>query len=186
MSLEELNSFYLVGGTALALRIGHRKSIDIDMFANSDFNASDISFIIEKNFETDNIETGKNLVRCFISTVKLEFIAHQYPLIEPIEEIQTIRIASLKDLCAFKLNAIVNRGAKKDFWDIALMLNLFDLDQILKFYSEKYKNHNLWMVEKSLCYFKDADEEMVEIKDLSGLTWENVKLKIKTASKNAF
>ena len=113
-------------------------------------------------------------------------ISHQYPLIEPIETANFIRIANLKDLSAFKLNAVVNRGAKKDFWDIATILEYLTLNQILEFYSLKYENYNIWMVEKSICYFNDADEENTEITSFTNETWENVKQKIKTASKNAF
>lgn len=186
MKIEELNEFYLVGGTALALWLGHRTSIDLDFFIHSDFDAPTVAFALEKKFDAKNIETGKNLVRCYIAEIKIEFISHQYPLLKNIQKINGIRLASVEDICAFKLNAVVNRGSKKDFWDIACLLDQFQLNQILDFYSNKYKQFNLWQVEKSLCFFKDADEELVEINDLKGLNWETVKIKIKEASKIAF
>lgn len=186
MKAEELNEFYLVGGTALALWLGHRTSIDLDLFTHSDFDASSIAFVLEKKFNAKNIETGKNLVRCFISSIKIEFISHQYPLLKNIQNINKLRMASVEDICAFKMNAVVNRGSKKDFWDIACLLEQFQLNQILDFYSKKYKQFNLWQVEKSLCFFKDAEEELVEINDLIGMDWETVKIRIREASKKAF
>ena len=186
MKDDELKIFYLVGGTALALRLGHRKSIDLDFFTHSDFNSQSVAFTLGKKYSAKNIETGKNLVRCFISEIKVEFISHQYPLLKRVEKTNQIRLARIEDISAFKINAVVNRGSKKDFWDLAVLLEQMELSQILQYYSEKYKNRNLWQVEKSICFFNDADEEMVEINDLLGLTWESVKLKIKTESKKMF
>ena len=75
MKDDELKIFYLVGGTALALRLGHRKSIDLDFFTHSDFNSQSVAFTLGKKYSAKNIETGKNLVRCFISEIKVEFIS---------------------------------------------------------------------------------------------------------------
>ncbi len=186
MQAEILDNFYLVGGTALSLWIGHRKSVDLDFFIHQDFDSQSVAFTLEKEFDAKSIETGENLVRCFVSGVKIEFISHQYPLVKEVVRIDNLRLASIEDIAAFKLNAVVNRGSKKDFWDITYLLNQFSLNQILKFYSKKYTKHNLWQVEKSLCYFNDADNELVEIVDLSGLDWETVKSKIREASKNTF
>lgn len=186
MQAEILDNFYLVGGTALALWIGHRKSVDLDFFIHQDFDSQFIAFTLEKELNAKSIETGKNLVRCFVSGVKIEFISHQYSLIKEPETIDNLRLASIEDIAAFKLNAVVNRGSKKDFWDIAYLLNKFKLNQLLKFYSQKYTRNNLWQVEKSLCYFNDADNEIVEIVDLKRLDWETVKTKIREASKNTF
>jgi len=186
MQVDEVKQFYLVGGTALALHLGHRKSFDLDFFIHTDFNSEHVAQKLQREFHAKNIETGKNLVRCVVSKVKLEFISHQYPLLEKVQEANSIRIANVKDLSAFKINAIVNRGAKKDFWDLAVLLEHLELSQILDFYSTKYKNHNLWQVEKSLCYFKDADEELTEIISLTDLNWETVKHKISEQMKKHF
>jgi len=186
MQTEILNNFYLVGGTALTLWIGHRKSVDLDFFIHQDFDSQSVAFALEKEFDAKSIETGKNLVRCFVSGVKIEFISHQYSLLKEPVIIDNLRLASIEDLAAFKLNAVVNRGSKKDFWDIAYLLNQFKLNEMLGFYSQKYKNHNIWQVEKSLLYFKDADNELVEIIDLEELDWETVKSKIRVASINTF
>ena len=74
MQAEILDNFYLVGGTALALWIGHRKSVDLDFLIHQDFDSQFIAFTLEKELNAKSIETGKNLVRCFVSGVKIEFI----------------------------------------------------------------------------------------------------------------
>jgi len=99
----------------LALWLGHRKSIDLDFFIHQNFDSQSLAFTLEKDLDAINIETGTNLVRCFISEIKVEFISHQYPLLKEPKKIDNINIASIEDLSALKLNAVVNRGSKKDF-----------------------------------------------------------------------
>lgn len=79
-----------------------------------------------------------------------------------------------------KLNAIANRGCKKDFWDCAELLHKFSRDELLAFCGEKYANDSLWNVEKSLVYFDDAEDDP-DPRDLRGQTWEDVKKIIRRA-----
>ena len=76
-----------------------------------------------------------------------------------------------------KLNAIANRGSRKDFWDYAELLDLFSRDQMLDFFARKYFDENVWYVEKSLSYFEDADQEP-DPRCLVGQTWDEVKRKV--------
>ena len=180
-STPVLEAFYLVGGTALALQIGHRRSIDIDLFTHAPFDAQMISDSIARSQHATEIDVSKNTVRCFIDGVKVDILAHQYPLIEPLSVVDGIRIASLQDITAMKLNAVANRGAKKDFWDIAVLLSRFSLDEMLTFYGRKYRSGNRWAVLKSLTYFQDADAHDIPIHDLTGITWDQVKHTIQQA-----
>ena len=122
-SWPQLDRFYLVGGTALTLLLGHRRSIDIDLFTHNSFDSQEIADGIAHQTDATELETGKNLVRCFINGVKVDILAHQYPLLEAIYAEGSIRIASLPDIAAMKLNAVANRGARKDFWDVAVLLD---------------------------------------------------------------
>ena len=170
-----LETFYLVGGTALALQLGHRRSVDIDLFTHTPFDTQAVADWMVQDVQATEIDTGTNTVRCFIDGIKVDILAHQYPLIEPLFMVDGIRMASLPDIVAMKLNAVANRGAKKDFWDIAALLSRFSLDQMLAFYGRKYRSGNTWTVIKSLSYFREAEAENVPIKDLTGMTWEQVK-----------
>lgn len=104
----------------------------------------------------------------------MDLIANRYQLLEPIERIDGIRMAGLKDIAAMKINAISNRGAKKDFWDYAALLSLHTTEEMLSFYKAKYPSANAWHAEKSLAFFDDAENEP-DPRDLSGRTWPEIK-----------
>ncbi|MCC5850725.1 MAG: nucleotidyl transferase AbiEii/AbiGii toxin family protein [Verrucomicrobia bacterium] len=174
MSMDVLRDFYLVGGTALALRLGHRVSEDIDLFTSAPFDARQLSEQLVNQVGMKQSESLRNTVRGFVDGIKLECIAHQYPLIESVETVEGIRIASLKDLAAFKGNAIANRGAKKDFWDIHALLKRFSREELLSFCGEKYRGESVWNLEKSLVYFDDADLDP-DPRDLQEITWAQIK-----------
>lgn len=158
MADGNFDSFNLVGGTALALKIGHRKSIDIDLFTTSDFNAQEISSYLTTTFNATRVQTINNGVFCFINGVKLDLLAHKYPLVENLEIVEGIRMVSLKDIGAMKLNAIFNNGTRlKDFVDIYALLELFSLKELTDASERKYPENNISMVRQSLLHHEDID-----------------------------
>lgn len=175
---KELDSFALAGGTALALQMGHRISIDLDFFTDTPFDALALLKSLESFFEIDDISSTDNSLSLFIkigeSSVKTDFIRHNYPRLRPLLTVEQIRLFSLEDIAAMKLNAVANRGAKKDFHDIHILLSRFTLPELLAFFEEKYQKHNSFTVTKSLAYFDDADLEP-EPRTLLGLTWQEIK-----------
>jgi hypothetical protein len=177
-----LKDFFLVGGTSLALRFGHRVSVDIDMFTAGAFEVTALAEHLRANLGLDGISVAKNSVTGFINGIKSDFIAHQYPMLSPIERVDGIPMASLPDVAAMMLNAITNRGSKKDFRDYALLLEVYPHGEMLGFFRQKYAPFNLWHVEKSLCYFDDAELES-DLQELAGVTWEDVKAKIRSVSR---
>lgn len=174
MAEEALLPFYLVGGTALALQLGHRISVDIDLFSDKAFDVELIADFISEEYAIQSLETAKNTVRGEVGGIKLDVMSHRYPMIGTLVVADGIRLASLQDIAAMKLNAIANRGCKKDFWDYAELLNHFSRGEMLGFFSEKYTDKNVWYVEKSMSYFEDAEEEP-DPRDLKGCTWADVK-----------
>ena len=174
MKEDLLLPFYLVGGTALALRLGHRISVDIDLFSDKAFDVQPVIGMLRDTFSIQSLETAQNTVRGEAGGIKLDIMSHRYPTIGTPATVDGIRMASLEDIAAMKLNAIANRGSKKDFWDYAELLNLFSRDEMLGFFAEKYSDENVWYVEKSLSYFEDAEEEPSP-RDLKGRTWDDVK-----------
>ena len=117
MAAEQLQEFYLVGGTALALHYGHRKSIDLDIFTHVPFDANVLSEFLRREFDLNEVAVATNTVLGQINGIKTDFIVHQYPPIRTIVTINRVRLLSVEDIAAMKLNAIANRGSKKDFWD---------------------------------------------------------------------
>ncbi len=174
MQEDLLSPFCLVGGTALALRLGHRVSVDIDLFSDKAFDVQPITGMLRDTFFIQALETAQNTVRGEVGGIKLDIISHRYPTIGTPTTVDGIRMASLEDIAAMKLNAIANRGSKKDFWDYAELLTLFSRDEMLAFFAKKYSDENVWYVEKSLSYFDDAESEPSP-RDLRGRIWGDVK-----------
>lgn len=174
MANEALESFYLVGGTALALRFGHRESVDLDLFTDRPFDARGLAEHLTATYDLRESEASENTVRGIIDGIKTDFLAHRYPLLAEVEILDGIRMLSLADLAAMKLNAIANRGSKKDFWDYRELLDRFSRDQMLSFCERKYRGDSVWNVQKSLSFFDDADLDP-DPRDLRGNSWESVK-----------
>jgi hypothetical protein len=175
MKDHQLNSFYLVGGTALSLRIGHRESIDIDLFSSSDFDGNELAEYLRNKYGADVKRHKKNYASGSIGEVDFDFISHKYPSIKPIENIEGIRMMSNQDISAMKINAIVNSGQRiKDFIDIHYLLQEIPLDEIIGFYCRKYPNVDPNTAKSSLMYHNDIDFS-VPVKLMNGkLKWQDV------------
>ncbi len=156
MADEKLNNFFLAGGTALSLQIGHRISVDFDFFALEGFDGNILSAYIEvgQGFTLDFLD--KNTLKGKIDGVIVDFITHAYPLVNEIKIIDGVRLASLEDIAAMKLNAIVGNGTRlKDFVDIASMSAYLSLNDMLNAYEHKYHTRNQVLVIKCLSFFDD-------------------------------
>lgn len=177
MKSEVFSNYTLVGGTALALQIGHRISVDLDFFGNQEID--EVLFIeeLEKYGSVKLLQKSKNILILIVNNIKIDFVNYKYPFLEPNIVTENIRIASKKDIVAMKLNAISGRGSKKDFIDLFFLLNDFSLDEMLKFYNEKYEEGSYFMVLKSLTYFEDADLQINPVM-LKNIDWEEMKEKI--------
>lgn len=160
--MPELTGFSLVGGTALSLLYAHRKSVDLDLFSEKPFNNSQIVTALQKKFKESfhNRSTNPNFgIFCFIDDVKVDIIRHPHPLIRPLQKIDNMRFFSTEDIIAMKIQAILGRGKKKDFWDIAELLNHYTIADFISFHKEKYSTQNLLIsVPQAITYFADAEE----------------------------
>ncbi len=184
MEMPELKEFSLVGGTALSLLYGHRMSVDLDLFSNKNFENKDIIDALEKKFGSlfDNrTSTPRFGIFCFIDQVKIDIVRHPHPLIRPELLIEGIRMFSTEDIVAMKVQAILGRGKKKDFWDVAELLNHYSVQNFIDFHKEKYITQNLFIsVPQAITYFVDADESEDPI-SLKKQTWLSVQKKIQKA-----
>lgn len=175
-----LNNFHLAGRTALALYYGHRKSIDIDLFSNTDFDTARILESIQQDYSIQLLFTAENTIKGTIDSVNIDIIAHKYRwLKEPLIN-ENIRLISEPDIIAMKLNAISISGQRsKDFIDIYYALDHYNIKKIISFYQQKYNQQGETHILKSLIYFKDTDlsDWPVLIKNPS-LKWSAVKERI--------
>lgn len=180
----QLDAFHLVGGTALALKIGHRQSIDIDLFTTADFDAESLAAHLQETYQAGIKRQKTNYISGRIGNVDFDLITHDYPAIQPIETINGIRMMSLADIAAMKINAIVLSGQRlKDFIDIYYLLKTFRYEKIERFYCQKYPNVHAEMARTSLLYHQDIDFNVpVQLKDKK-LKWEEVSSAINHAVK---
>lgn len=180
MSQPIFNNFNLVGGTALALQLGHRKSIDIDLFGKAEIEVDEFTDILSEYGIVELLKKSKNILVLSVEGIKLDFVHYKYNWLENFKLIEDIRLASKQDILAMKLNAIAGRGSKKDFIDLFYLLKEYTLEEGLLFYKEKYNDGSEFLVRKSLLYFKDADTEPSPVL-LEELSWSEVKTFIKNA-----
>ncbi|MBA4299477.1 Nucleotidyl transferase AbiEii toxin, Type IV TA system [Algoriphagus alkaliphilus] len=176
-TLPFLEYFGLVGGTALSLKYGHRLSIDLDLFSFEKFENESLISELNRHFGSRlEIRTSPPLfgIFCFIDGVKVDIVRHPHPLIGPIETIDGIRFFSDQDIMAMKIQAILGRGKKKDFWDIAELLKHYTVSDFVRNHKAKYSTQNLLIsIPQVMVYFQDADEDENPV-SLKGQTWEKV------------
>ncbi|MBR6453743.1 MAG: nucleotidyl transferase AbiEii/AbiGii toxin family protein [Fibrobacter sp.] len=170
-------NYRLVGGTALALQYGHRKSIDLDFFGFFESDAMLVKSILQKMGHYQIVQESKFIFQYIVDGVKVDFVNYPYPWISPKVEEDNLTLASPKDIAAMKLSAITNRGTKKDFIDLYELLDHFTLEQMFEFYREKYADAIPFMTLKSLTWFEDAEDDPMPFM-LRDYSWETVKAKI--------
>lgn len=175
---EFFSDFVLVGGTALALQIGHRNSIDLDFFRKKEIDAELYIEELKKFGNVDILKVSKNILITSVNGIKTDFVNYTYPWISEKLVIENVLLASKQDISAMKLNAISGRGSKKDFIDLYFLLNEFSLEEMIGFYREKYTNHSEFGMLKSITYFEDADKEEAPNIYLD-FDWEKCKEKIR-------
>ncbi|MDA3816866.1 MAG: nucleotidyl transferase AbiEii/AbiGii toxin family protein [Prolixibacteraceae bacterium] len=180
-----LDNFYLVGGTALALKIGHRKSIDIDLFTNYKFDTEQLLENISNDFSFELFFSASNTLKGSIQQIQIDILAHRYPLIGHPVIIEGIRMLSTEDIIAMKLNAISVSGQRvKDFIDIYFLLDNYSVKEMINFYKKKYTQYNEVNVIKSLTWYDDVDlSDWPLLLKNPKLKWKKVKEKITKATK---
>ncbi|MFP4309391.1 MAG: nucleotidyl transferase AbiEii/AbiGii toxin family protein [Desulfococcaceae bacterium] len=179
-----IRSFYLAGGTSLALRIGHRQSVDFDFFTPEGF---ENLYVIERVSEIGSFELfnqASNTVNGLLNEVRISFFKYKYPLLGDPLYYGNLRIADLTDIALMKLEAISGRGGKKDFIDLFFLLRYFSFEEIFNEYPKKYgiEIGNHYHLLKSLAYFEDAESEPMP-KMFENVSWEKIKSHLKSELK---
>jgi len=185
MSAVEFNMFRLVGGTALSLKLGHRKSIDMDLFSDVPYGSIDFKAIdahLEANFPyVDHLSDiapgiGKSY---FIgsdkdNSLKLD-VFNTDAFIQPAHVEDTIRMATIEEITAMKLDVIQRGGRKKDFWDLHELLDSYGISQMLRLHKQRYPyGHDPEVILKNFIDFSQADNDFDPICH-KGKYWEFIK-----------
>ena len=154
-------NFALAGGTSLALQIGHRSSIDLDMFCAQPFDVKELEIILttSRDFSFDYIGNNSRMLFGSIDNIKCDFVPEPATLLEPFIVVDGIRYFSIKDIAAMKMHTICGRGKKKDFFDIYALLQSFDKETLIQWFTQKYDEKQLFFFWRSILYFEDAEND---------------------------
>ena len=186
MQIKEFNDFRLVGGTSLSLQLGHRESIDIDLFTDAEYGSIDfgkLEYTLSKTFPFSEslydgeVAMGKSF---FIGNneddlVKLDLF-YTDPFVFPCVIEQNIRFSSLEEVIAMKFEVIAQGGRKKDFWDLHELLDKFSLNQMIDFYLKRYPyNYSKDELLKKIVDFNNAEDNFTP-NCLRDKSWEIIKL----------
>lgn len=173
------DDFYLAGGTALALQIGHRDSIDFDFFSFDDFDTEELFKKINEVFaghKVLKIQEAKNTLTVLVDeNIKISFFTYKYGLLKEKLDEENFYLAGIEDIACMKLSAVLGRAANKDYIDLYYILKNHDLIKILDLFKLKFKDTDMNLVLKSLVYFADVDIEPIVFKHEKDIDFDEVK-----------
>ena len=181
---EITGGFYLAGGTALAIQLGHRTSIDLDWFSAESFLNDGIKKTLSEIGEFELVGEEKGTIHGNLNRVKVSFLYYSYKVLYPLVDYEGIKLADERDIAAMKIDAVSSRGSKKDFVDIYFLFERYSLPELIGFFEKRYENikYNKLHILKSLTYFEDAETEPMPIM-IKNAAWGEIKKKI-TAEAN--
>ncbi len=184
MTVSEFSQFRLVGGTALSLQIGHRESIDIDLFSDADYNTIEfkkISSCLEAMFPYVKYSPfdpaiGKSYLigESAEKALKLD-IYYTDSFIDPPLVKDNIRLATIEEIIAMKVDVIQRGGRKKDFWDLHELFNNYNFEEMLNLHEKRYPySHDKKLILQNFTDFTLADNDFDPI-CLLGKYWVFIK-----------
>ncbi len=172
-------NFYLAGGTALALLIGHRDSVDLDFFSGESFSSLELFNKLNKVFINKNLlkvqEEKDTLTVLIDEKIKISFFAYPYKLVKPLIKSEFINLAAIEDIGLMKLSAITGRTAFKDYVDLYWILQRIPLAVLIELCEKKFENLDINLVLKSLVYYDDIIEEPINFKGYDQVSFEKIK-----------
>ena len=195
MQAQALKDFRLVGGTALSLYWGHRMSVDIDLFTDAPYGSIDFELIesfLKDNFGYVQGSFGGNagMGKSYLlgsdeeSAIKLDVYYSMDPFIQPIKEVEGIRLATIEEITAMKVDVIQRGGRKKDFWDLHEALNQYSVKQMVELHKQRFEwTHDEGLIRKNFTDFTTADNDFDPV-CLKAKEWVFIKEDIEEAVAN--
>ncbi len=175
--IEEITeTFYLAGGTALALQLGHRESFDLDFFSENKFNAQKYERIIINDLGGTVSSISDDTINGEINNISIAFFIYPYRLLRDFKKYLNINLASIEDLACMKCKAISQRNTKRDFYDIFEILKKIQPLELKNYLLEKFNvnGNSFYHLNRSLLYFEEAEKNSDPV-SLNGTTWKEVK-----------
>lgn len=175
-TLGALERCYLAGGTGLALRLGHRRSHDLDFFSRDPIEPEMLIRRMNSLAGFRLAAQAPDTLHATVHDVKVSFLAYPYPVLFPLAAFQGVNVADPREIACMKLSAIASRGTKRDFVDLYVVAKQYGIGQVLEWFRRKYAETNLSLTHllKSLTWFEDAEKDPTPDL-LVPLSWEEVK-----------
>ncbi len=171
--------FYLAGGTALALQIGHRDSLDFDFFSVQPINTKQLFEKLQEIFKRHKIakvQEDKNTLSLIIDEkIKLSFFTYKYKLMDKLIKAEYFNLASVVDIGCMKLSTLISRATNKDYVDLYYILKKVKLPVLLLMMEKKFSNIDLNLVLKSIVFFDDIEKEPLRFKNSNRVSFSEVK-----------
>jgi predicted nucleotidyltransferase component of viral defense system len=177
MKMPECRQFNLVGGTALALQIGHRISIDLDLFTHEDYDSEKLIPTLQSLGNMDILVDKPPFLQLMLDGLKVDFLKFPYDFVQAFVEIEGIRLVPIENIGVMKFMAIARRGSKKDFYDLYFLLERYSLHEMIRHFEAKLPQVDLFHIVKSLTYFEDAEPD-ADPNMLIEVSWPTVKKEI--------
>jgi len=171
-----VQGFYLAGGTALALHLGHRRSADLDLFSAEAFAEEILLGRLKHLSGFSLIAKSSQTLHVHIRSTKVSFLGYPYPMLFPFAYFSELAVADPRDVACMEISAIASRGTKRDFVDLYVNATRYGLGELLDLFQKKFAEvrYNRIHALKSLTYFKDAEKDpMPDL--LIPLSWEEIK-----------
>jgi len=183
--IEIIKNFYLAGGIALALQLGHRKSIDLDLFSEKDFSTGKLKTVLSRVGKLKVYSEEERTLNANLNGVKISFLGYKYKMLFPLVKYdRNLKLADTRDIACMKIDAISSRGSKKDFIDLYFLLKKYSLKKILSLFDKKYQEieYSQLHILKSLIYFQDAERDPMPLM-LKSVNWDEVKRELRRSVK---
>ncbi|MCR4376164.1 MAG: nucleotidyl transferase AbiEii/AbiGii toxin family protein [Acidobacteria bacterium] len=171
-----LNDAYLAGGTGLALRFGHRVSIDLDLMLPVPFSSEDVRDRLQGRPGLRHLELAPHTLHAEMRGITISFLHYRYPLLFPTDPLGGLQVADARDIACMMAAAISDRGGRRDFVDLYVAGQTFGLAQILDWFDRKYSgvSYSRTHLLKALTHFGDAEDEPLPAL-LIPLNWSDVR-----------
>jgi len=176
--------FYLAGGTGLALQLAHRRSIDFDFYRPGDFDPQRLYQALASRVRHARlVRSADGTLIARLNDVECSGFRYAYPLLKPLVTNEYLAVASLEDIAAMKLAAIIQRGTRRDYFDLYVLLERFSLKRILGLARKKYQGFNDYVALQALTYFEEAehDPEEARLAPFVPMKWQHVKRSLERA-----
>jgi predicted nucleotidyltransferase component of viral defense system len=192
MEAEELKDFRLVGGTALSLYLGHRMSVDIDLFTDANYGSIDFDAIerfLKKNFGHVDGEFGGNpgMGKSYLigtdpdNAIKLDLYYSMDPFFQDVFLQDGVCMATMEEIVAMKIDVVQRGGRKKDFWDLHELLSQYSIAAMIVLHKRRFEwTHDERLIINNFADFSNANDDLDPI-CLKGKEWVFIKEDIEAA-----